>query len=77
MSYTQGSGPVLGYAALSGLGCVCSYFERDLHCFWKNNAKTLRFENFAYINDAITMGGRLCLAVVLPTCLAPNTSGAL
>ena len=30
-----------------------------------------------YINDAITMGGRLCLAVVLPTCLAPNTSGAL
>ena len=24
-----------------------------------------------------TMGGRLCLAVVLPTCLAPNTSGAL
>ena len=25
MSYTQGSGPVLGYAALSGLGCVCSF----------------------------------------------------
>ena len=24
-----------------------------------------------------TMGGRLCLAVVLPTCLAPNTSGVL
>ena len=65
MSYTQGSGPVLGYAALSGLGCVCSYFERDLHCFWKNNAKTLRFENFAYINDAITMGGRLCRYLLL------------
>ena len=23
---------------------VCSYFERDLRCFWKNNVKTLRFQ---------------------------------
>lgn len=21
-----------------------TYFERDLHCFWKNNVKTLRFQ---------------------------------
>ena len=33
-----------------------TYFETDLHCFWKNNVKTLRFQNFAYINDAIYNG---------------------
>ena len=72
MSYTQGLGPVLGYAALSGLGCVCSYFERDLHCFWKNNAKTLRFENFAYINYAI-YNGRLIMPLSTSALFADRT----
>ena len=41
--------PKINFVTLyTGIGYMSipfqTYFERDLHCFWKNNVKTLRFQ---------------------------------
>ena len=57
---------------------VSNLFWKGFALFLEKQRKNVAFPKTLPISMMpYTMGGRLCLAVVLPTCLAPNTSGAL